>query len=246
MAATTTIRLPPKLRARIGKLAKQTGRSAHSLILEAVERHVDSKTRCAAWCRRHWRQNADIEKTGERVYGAEKRFTLRWMKRLAAGGPWRHDRNHGAGSLFRAFLARSTSSAAFQFLHDKNPLLAGRDSCCSDPIRSRQPYCASAHWPPHRRGPAGAGDFLRTVRLRGAVIVFVISQDQVPANIGHFANELKTGLSALSAPFTQSLDLEEREVPLQELRRGRGHRPETQLSWRKKPCMFPSGNTNSE
>src|ERR1700733_5365337 len=40
MAATTTIRLPPKLRAPLGALAKQTGRSAHSLIVEAVERHA--------------------------------------------------------------------------------------------------------------------------------------------------------------------------------------------------------------
>ena len=41
MAETTTIRLPPKLRARIHALAKQSGRSAHSFILEAVERHAD-------------------------------------------------------------------------------------------------------------------------------------------------------------------------------------------------------------
>ena len=38
---TTTVRLPPKLRARIHALAKQSGRSAHSVILEAVERHAD-------------------------------------------------------------------------------------------------------------------------------------------------------------------------------------------------------------
>ena len=41
MAETTTIRLPPKLRARIQALAEQSGRSAHSFILEAVERHAD-------------------------------------------------------------------------------------------------------------------------------------------------------------------------------------------------------------
>ena len=41
MADTTTIRLPPRLRARIHALAKQSGRSAHSFILEAVERHAD-------------------------------------------------------------------------------------------------------------------------------------------------------------------------------------------------------------
>jgi len=32
MADTTTIRLPPKLRARIHALAKQSGRSAHPLV----------------------------------------------------------------------------------------------------------------------------------------------------------------------------------------------------------------------
>ena len=41
MAATTTIRLPPELRARLQALSEQTGRSAHSLIVEAVERHAD-------------------------------------------------------------------------------------------------------------------------------------------------------------------------------------------------------------
>lgn len=36
MAKTTTIRLPPRLRARVHALAKQSGRSAHGFILEAV------------------------------------------------------------------------------------------------------------------------------------------------------------------------------------------------------------------
>jgi plasmid stabilization system protein ParE len=48
MAETTTIRLPPKLRARIHALAKQSGRSAHSVILEAVERHGQRPTEAVA------------------------------------------------------------------------------------------------------------------------------------------------------------------------------------------------------
>ena len=40
MADTTTIRLPAKLRARVRALAEKSGRSAHSFILEAVERHA--------------------------------------------------------------------------------------------------------------------------------------------------------------------------------------------------------------
>jgi predicted transcriptional regulator len=84
MAATTTIRLPPKLRARIGKLAKQTGRSAHSLIVEAVERHVDSEEQMRSLVQEALAADADIEKTGE-VYGADEVHA--WMKRLAAGEP---------------------------------------------------------------------------------------------------------------------------------------------------------------
>ena len=52
MAATTTIRQTPKLRARVSVLAKQTGRSAYGLIVLAIE------------------ADAEIEITGE-VYRAE-------------------------------------------------------------------------------------------------------------------------------------------------------------------------------
>ena len=37
MPATTTTRLPPELQARLGALAQQTGRSAHSLIIEVTD-----------------------------------------------------------------------------------------------------------------------------------------------------------------------------------------------------------------
>ena len=40
MSETTTIRLPPKLRARLRAIARETDRSVHSLILEAVEKHA--------------------------------------------------------------------------------------------------------------------------------------------------------------------------------------------------------------
>ena len=65
MAATTTIRLPPKLRARLGALAKQTGRSAHSLIVEAVERHADYEEQMRSLVKEALAADADIEKTGE-------------------------------------------------------------------------------------------------------------------------------------------------------------------------------------
>jgi predicted transcriptional regulator len=92
MAETTTIRLPPKLRARLGALAKQTGRSAHSLIVEAVERHADYEEQLRSLVEEALAADADIEKSGE-VYRAEDVHA--WMKRLASGEnaarpkPWR-------------------------------------------------------------------------------------------------------------------------------------------------------------
>ena len=92
MAATTTIRLPPKLRARISSLAKQTGRSAHSLIVDAVERHADYEEQMRSLVKEALAADADIEKTSE-VYSADDVHA--WMKRLAIGEsaarpkPWR-------------------------------------------------------------------------------------------------------------------------------------------------------------
>lgn len=92
MAATTTIRLPPKLRARIQALAKQTGRSAHSVILEAVERHADYEEQMRSLVKEALESDAEIERTGE-VYRAED--VHEWMDRLAHGEsaarpkPWR-------------------------------------------------------------------------------------------------------------------------------------------------------------
>jgi predicted transcriptional regulator len=92
MAATTTIRLPPKLRARLSSLAKQTGRSAHSLIVEAVERHAAYEEQLRSLVKEALAADDDIEKTGE-VYHAEDVHA--WMQRLARGEsvarpkPWR-------------------------------------------------------------------------------------------------------------------------------------------------------------
>ena len=92
MAATTTIRLPPKLRARLSALAKQTGRSAHSLIVEAVERHAAYEEQIRALVKEVQAANVEIENTGE-VYRAEDVHA--WMHRLATDAkaerprPWR-------------------------------------------------------------------------------------------------------------------------------------------------------------
>jgi predicted transcriptional regulator len=83
MAATTTIRLPPKLRARLGALAKQTGRSAHSLIVEAVERHAAYEEQIRSLVKEALAADAEIEEIGE-VYRAEDVHA--WMRRLAIDG----------------------------------------------------------------------------------------------------------------------------------------------------------------
>jgi predicted transcriptional regulator len=92
MAETTTIRLPPKLRARIHALAKQSGRSAHSVILEAVERHADYEEQMRSLVKEAIDSDAEIDRTGE-VYRADEVHA--WVARLARGTaadrpkPWR-------------------------------------------------------------------------------------------------------------------------------------------------------------
>jgi predicted DNA-binding protein len=92
MAATTTIRLPPKLRTRLGALARQTGRSVHSLIVEAVERHADYEEQMRSLAKEALGADTDIERIGE-IYRAEDVHA--WMTRLANGDaaarpkPWR-------------------------------------------------------------------------------------------------------------------------------------------------------------
>ncbi len=91
MSATTTIRLPPDLRARIHALAKQTGRSAHSFIVEAVERHAGYEEQMRCLVEEAMAADMDIERTGE-VYRADDVHA--WLARLAEDGyalrlkPW--------------------------------------------------------------------------------------------------------------------------------------------------------------
>jgi predicted transcriptional regulator len=84
MAATTTIRLPPKLRARLRALAKETGRSAHSLIVEGVERHTAYEEQMRSLVKEALAADAEIERLGK-VYRAEDVHA--WMTRLARGEP---------------------------------------------------------------------------------------------------------------------------------------------------------------
>jgi predicted transcriptional regulator len=91
-ADTTSVKLPPKLKARITALARKSGRSAHSFIVEAVERHAEREERVQSFVREALAADADIERTGE-VYRAEDVHA--WIERLAKGRktprpkPWR-------------------------------------------------------------------------------------------------------------------------------------------------------------
>ena len=110
MAATTTIRLPPKLRARLGALAKQTGRSAHSLIVEAVERHTEYEEQMRGLVKDALAADRDIEKTGE-VYRAED---LRLGQEVALKFPspaWEADATMRERFLDEVRLARRVSHA---------------------------------------------------------------------------------------------------------------------------------------
>lgn len=89
---TTSIKLPPELKARVARLAKASGRSAHSLIVEAVERHTAAEERMQQFVADALAADADIERTGE-VFRADEVHA--WVERLAAGRkaprpkPWR-------------------------------------------------------------------------------------------------------------------------------------------------------------
>ena len=92
MAVTTTLKLPEKLKARIIRLAKATGRSPHILMIEALEREVTREERMKAFVRDALAAKTDIE-AGGAVYRADDVHA--WMERLAKGGkaarpaPWR-------------------------------------------------------------------------------------------------------------------------------------------------------------
>ena len=92
MAATTTLKLPRALKARVATIARHTGRSAHRLMVEAIEQHVDHEERMRAFLQEALAADRAIERTGE-VYRAAD--VHGWIERLARGRkstrpkPWR-------------------------------------------------------------------------------------------------------------------------------------------------------------
>ena len=92
MTSPTTIKLPDKLKARIARLAKETGRSAHSLMVEALEREVAREERMREFVREAMAADSGVEE-GAAVYRAEDVHA--WLERLAKNPkaawpkPWR-------------------------------------------------------------------------------------------------------------------------------------------------------------
>jgi predicted transcriptional regulator len=89
---TTTLRLPDELRARIAKLAAKSGRTAHSVMLEAIAQKVEEEELRAAFYRE-----------------ADTRFAE--MIESGAGIPW-HDmraylKTRASGRIARAPRARA-------------------------------------------------------------------------------------------------------------------------------------------
>ncbi|MEO6023787.1 MAG: CopG family transcriptional regulator [Burkholderiales bacterium] len=80
MTATTTLKLSPDLKARVTALAKQTGRTPHSLMIEALERQLDREERMRAFAQEALEADAEIDRTGE-IYASEDVHA--WLERLA-------------------------------------------------------------------------------------------------------------------------------------------------------------------
>ena len=80
MTVATTIKLPDKLKARLARLARETGRSAHSLMVEALEREVAREERMRDFVREALAADAGVEE-GAAVYRAEDVHV--WLERLA-------------------------------------------------------------------------------------------------------------------------------------------------------------------
>lgn len=91
-SVTTTLKLPSALKSRVATLAKRTGRSAHSFMVEAIERHTAYEERMRAFVQEALAADHEVERLGE-VYRAADVHS--WLHRLARGKkvarpkPWR-------------------------------------------------------------------------------------------------------------------------------------------------------------
>jgi predicted transcriptional regulator len=91
-STTATLKLSPDLKARVAAVAKQTGRSPHRVMLDAIEERLDHQERMRAFVAEARAADREVERTGE-IYRADEVHA--WMERLARGKkaprpkPWR-------------------------------------------------------------------------------------------------------------------------------------------------------------
>ena len=80
MSVATTLKLPEELKKCITRLAKQSKKSAHSLMIEVLQREVPREERMQSFVREALAADAKIE-AGAAVYRAED--VRDWLDRLA-------------------------------------------------------------------------------------------------------------------------------------------------------------------
>lgn len=89
---TTTLKLPPELKRRVSRLAKESGKTAHAFMVQAIEREATREERMRQFVRDAIAADAAAEAGGP-VYRAEDVYA--WMERRARGEkaprpkPWR-------------------------------------------------------------------------------------------------------------------------------------------------------------
>ena len=92
MTASTTLKLPEKLKARVARIARDSGRSPHGVMIEAIEREVDRAERYRQFVKDALAADKAID-AGRDVYNASDVHA--WLTRLARDGkaerpkPWR-------------------------------------------------------------------------------------------------------------------------------------------------------------
>jgi predicted transcriptional regulator len=84
MKTTTTLKLSRELKARIARVAKKTGRTAHGFMVDALERQTTREERTEAFLKEALAADRAIE-AGAEVYAAADVHA--WLARLAAGEP---------------------------------------------------------------------------------------------------------------------------------------------------------------
>lgn len=85
--STTTIRLPEDLKARIAAVAKRTGKTPHSLILEAIAEKADETERRSDFHELAEKRYAGIAASGKAIPWSEMRTYLE--ERVAGRRPRR-------------------------------------------------------------------------------------------------------------------------------------------------------------